>query len=48
MNYDLNDYTTELDAETRELYREEYEEWLDSLEKGLDEEIVIYEDKQAA
>ena len=29
--YDLTDYTTELDAEARELEQEDYEDWLDTL-----------------
>ena len=32
MEYDLKDYSQELDAERRELEDKEYEEWLDSVE----------------
>lgn len=32
MQYDLTDYTQELDYERRELESEEYNEWLDSVE----------------
>lgn len=37
--YDVNDYSFELDAETRELEEQEYNDWLDSMDDETFEEL---------